>query len=167
MSGLDVIKAERRRKTFAVAHRIVDMNIDAVFVAISRLGTIPKLIRHLKLAVLIKSDTAAGIVIIDNGKNIRIFYAPLPQKLFNRSLRTAADNMNFISAAQRFVGKNLEIFGIIGNNPMENRDRFSAYLRLSLPPPNKLENRSFSELGLKADSGLILIFGSDMLPVMV
>ena len=119
MSGLDVIKAERRRKTFAVAHRIVDMNIDAVFVAISRLGTIPKLIRHLKLAVLIKSDTAAGIVIIDNGKNIRIFYAPLPQKLFNRSLRTATDNMNFISAAQRFVGKNLEIFGIIGNNPME------------------------------------------------
>ena len=45
MSGLDVIKAERRRKTFAVAHRIVDMNIDAVFVAISRLDTIPKLIR--------------------------------------------------------------------------------------------------------------------------
>lgn len=39
--GLDVIKAERRRKTFAVAHRIVDMNIDAVFVAISRLGAIP------------------------------------------------------------------------------------------------------------------------------
>ncbi len=39
MSGFDVIKA------FAVAHCIVDINIDAVFVAISRLDTIPKLIR--------------------------------------------------------------------------------------------------------------------------
>lgn len=45
MSGFDVIKAERRCKTFAVAHCIVDINIDAVFVAISRLDTIPKLIR--------------------------------------------------------------------------------------------------------------------------
>ena len=124
MSGFDIIKAERRCKTFAVAHCIVDMNIDAVFVAISRLGTIPKLIRHLKLAVLIKSDTAAGIVIIDNGKNIRIFYAPLLQKLFNRSLWTAADNMNFISAAQRFVGKNLKLFGIIGNDAMEIKTDF-------------------------------------------
>ena len=43
MSGFDVIKAES--KTFAVAHWIVDINIDAVFVAISRLDTIPKLIR--------------------------------------------------------------------------------------------------------------------------
>lgn len=83
------------------------------------------------------------------------------------SLRTATDNMNFISAAQRFVGKTLEIFGIIGNNPHGNpRPIFSLSTFVIAASEQVGEQVFFSELGLKADSGLMLIFGSDMLPVM-